>query len=417
MKGALVSKRLWKRLGGVLVSLVLLLLILIMVGGFLLPRDRVRSLLQERLVEATGGQVEVGKPSLLIFPGPGLRIRDLVLEGEGDGGDLLGYHLQLDHLDVHLALKPLLQRRLEVVSISAVGERLELEWATEHLVARGLGLSVSDLVLNLDQTAGEPTTPATAPPGERLPEDLGFRFALRVGDMALASTTYQDLVLHGELDTRLLTLESLVARQGEGVLTGDGEVDFERDPWGELEFELVAEDVPAQHLLAPYAPDLAGRLQGDLDGRAAGTCNLKDGETVSRTLSITGELSGQEGELAAADWLRDAIPYLGERRDLVNVRFDRLKHLFRVQEGRYILDELTLEGGETDWQGEGWIEFDGPMDAQLRVKLPPGFTPELGKWRFLAETLRDDEGRVNLAFRLRGPSGNPRVGLDLGGLR
>jgi len=217
----------------------------------------------------------------------------------------------------------------------------------------------------------------------------------------------------GELDMRLFTVDRLVAGRGGGRLEGNLEIDYDLDPWGALDFELEAIAVPASALLAPWAPDVAERLETDLDGQASGTCHLGGVDDVLDTLDMTGRLSSGEGVLRAADWLRDVLPYLGKRQDLRNVRFGALDHAFRIERSRYLLQDLQIDGHETDWRGNGWVGFRGDIDLDLQVKLPPGFTPELGQMSFLAEALRDDDQRITLDLRLSGESARPKVDVDL----
>ncbi len=49
----------------------------------------------------------------------------------------------------------------------------------------------------------------------------------------------------------------------------------------------------------------------------------------------------------------------------------------------------------------------------LKVQLPAGFTPDLGDFSFLADGLRDDQGRVALDLKLTGEARQPTVGLNL----
>jgi len=134
---------------------------------------------------------------------------------------------------------------------------------------------------------------------------------------------------------------------------------------------------------------------------------------VLATLDLTGNAAMGEGLLRAGDWLAGVAPYLGERQDLKDVRFDGLDHAYRLENGRYLVQDLRIEGQDTKWQGNGWVGLDGTLDLTLQVKLPVGFTPDLGQWSFLADTLRDEEGRVQLDLRLTGQSARPAVGVDL----
>ena len=47
------------------------------------------------------------------------------------------------------------------------------------------------------------------------------------------------------------------------------------------------------------------------------------------------------------------------------------------------------------------------------MRLPAGYTPNLGDMTFLADALRDDQGRIGLDFGLTGPTRAPAVKLKL----
>ena len=78
------------------------------------------------------------------------------------------------------------------------------------------------------------------------------------------------------------------------------------------------------------------------------------------------------------------------------VRFREFLQDIDVNQGRYHLNSLLLTGPDTDWQGNGWLGFDGSLDLNLHVKLPAGFTPKLGDLSFLAENMRGDDGRIQI---------------------
>jgi hypothetical protein len=247
-----------------------------------------------------------------------------------------------------------------------------------------------------------------------IPADLGLRARLTVGQLTVQRALYEDVEVEAELDGRLLELTTIRSGRSGGTIAGTAEIDWGGDPWGELVFDFTTEGVPAGALLEPWAPDIARRLDTTLVGEGNGRCGLRDAATATATLDLTARAGAGDGVLHAADWLREAVPYLGDRRDLVDVRFRGLDHAFRIERGRYLVQELVIDGLDTDWRGDGWVALDGAaMDLDLHVRLPEGFTPDLGNWSFLADTLRDRDGRVNLDLRLTGPTRRPGVSLDL----
>ncbi|MGD9549022.1 MAG: hypothetical protein AB7V45_15950 [Candidatus Krumholzibacteriia bacterium] len=237
-------------------------------------------------------------------------------------------------------------------------------------------------------------------------------FSARIARAGVGLAVYDDVTVKGRSDGSRVEVTSLRAGLGSGTLEGTATIDLEAGPGGRLEFRVECADVPAVGLLGPWIDGWRNRLEGDLSGWARGSLALGDEAAVRSSLDLEGALFGRGGVLHAGDWLEEARPYLGSRGDLVDVRYERVGHVFTVDQGVYAADLIIL-GEETDWRVAGPIELAGAMDLAVQVKLPPGFTPDLGQWRFLAETLRDPGGRVNLAFGLVGPWDRPDFRLDL----
>lgn len=415
-------RRLFKPLMLVAGAMALLLVLLVLVAPLLVSGEGMREMMIERASEATGADVSLGEASLRVLPRLVLRLGDGRVTGTGQalaarqGGDfnLVDFDVVVDRIDLRVALWPLLGQRIEVESFEVVVDRLTVTTRDDRIIAEQAVLTVGELSLGLPESPPVAAPGRVLPPGELIPEDIGLSADLHVAKLTAQQALYEDVVVTAELDGRLLDADTITARRMGGTISGTAEIDWERDPWGELVFSFATEGVPAGALLEPWAPDIARRLETDLVGEGSGRCSIRDAATAQATLDLTGRVGAGDGVLHAADWLREAIPYLGERRDLVDVRFRSLEHAFRIEKGRYLVQELAIDGLDTQWYGDGWVGLDGKaMDLNLHVRLPAGFTPDLGNWSFLANTLRDDQGRVRLDLRLTGPTRHPGVALDL----
>ncbi len=388
----------------------------------LVSGDAFREQALQQARKATGADIDLGEARLAVLPRLGLTLRAGRIEGTGAGlraarGDDFGiesYLVEVQAVQVRLAWLPLLQRRIEVREVVVQGPRLRLVRDGQETVAEDFRLQVRDLSLPADAGAAPA---AGAPPGELIPEDLRGTARIEVGTLHRQGAAYEAVQADAELDGRVIEVPAFTARLAGGTVGGSATIDYARDPWGELVFAYEAAGVPAAALLAPWVPDLAGRLEGPLNTAGSGSCRLQDQAAILASLDLTGAAEAGEGVLHAADWLRDVSPYLGERQDLKDVRFVGLTHAYRVEKGRYLVQDLVIDGRDTAWRGSGWVGLDGTLELALQVKLPAGFTPNLGQWTFLAETLRDQEGRVQLDLLLSGRSERPNVGLDLSRLK
>ncbi len=386
----------------------------------LLSGDKVRDLVVEKIAEATGAEVTLGDATVRVLPRLAVHLEDGRIAGTGaalaaaQGRDVEveDFTVDLALVEVRVALLPLLRRRIAVTSVKIDVPSLEVTTAEDRIIAEGAVLTVHDLQLGVPE-ATAPTADEPTPPGVLIPVDLSCRAELAVERLTVGGAAYDEVTAEAVLVERVIIVAPARALRGGGELAGEAVIDYARDPWGVLTFSFTAQGVPAAELLAPWAPDVGERLVADLEAEGAGTCRLRDGDTAQRTLSMTGALAAADGVLHAGNWLTDVRPYLGKRQDLVDIRFRRLDHVFKVEDGRYVVQELEIDGLDTRWLGSGSLGFDDTIDVSLAVLLPAGFTPDLGQWSFLADTLRDEEGRVHLDLRLTGRASAPNVGVDL----
>ena len=424
-QGVIAMKTRWKRTAYTLAAVAGMLLLLRLVLGLLIPGDRTHRLAVDRVVEATGAEVTLGEASVRLWPTIAITMGQGRIQGTGPalaektGSDntLESFAVSVGRLVANLKIGPLLRGRIEVGKVNLSCPELQVVAQEGTIRMEGLEVELSDFFLPVaavgkDLPAGKAGSGA---PGEAIPEELSLVFSASLDRLVWQDAPYDEVEVEGELDGRVLRADSFSARRSSGLVTGSLELDYQRDPWGILEFAAVVTAAPAVDFLEPWAPELASRLDCDLSGEVSGGCELKDSDSVNRTLDLTGRLGSGQGVLRAGDWLEDITSYLGERQDLKDIRFSELDHSFRVSQGRYLVEELTIDGLDTDWSGEGWVDLGGDIDLDLHVKLPVGFTPDLGQWSWLADGLRDEEQRVNLTLHLSGQAARPRVGLKLGG--
>ncbi len=414
-------------------SVVLVVLLgLIALGAILMPSDQISERLERELEKATGAEATVSGASVKYWPQLGVSLKKLTLRGNGSqlkkatGTDnkLGDYDVALDEFVVQVAVSPLFKKEILIEAIRLDGLSFNGDLKGQPLSLTGADLAVRDLEISMDgaQNAGQAASlnanqGVSVPMGELIPEELVLAFDGKAKGLLTQGLNLENIIFSGDLDHRLISVEDIKASLGTGLLQGTVEVDFERDPLGWLDFEAEAQEVEAKTLLQPWARGVANKLDTNLNTTVRGSCLLGDENVLKRTLSMTGAFSSGEGMLRAAEWLGDVRPYLGSRQDLVDVKFHSLNHQLRIDQGRYVVENLVIDGLDTHWVGQGAIGLDDTIDMKVLVKLPSGFTPDLGQWAFMAETLRDENGRVNLDLRLTGKASKPMVGFNFGSLQ
>lgn len=164
---------------------IFLLIVALLTGGALLavrhymPMERIKQEAVALVKEKTGRDFSFGEARVILFPNIGVRLKDVRLSNpEGMKGDMA----TLGMLDVRLALKPLLQKRVEVARFVLQDPVVRLEKAANGKVNWEFGKAA-------EKEKKAPSGDAAAAAAV-LPPGIGFKF----GELQIAGgkVTYAD---------------------------------------------------------------------------------------------------------------------------------------------------------------------------------------------------------------------------------
>lgn len=379
----------------------------------LVPSDRLAARAAEALAAATGARVTVASASATLVGGPGLRLRGVTLDARP------AWQVTLESADVSLAVAPLLRRALVVDRLAGTGP------AASAVLAGGRPLALTSFTVEGSGLGlALAPSPDAAGAGAAWPADLGGVVKLRAAGLSSGGFELADVAAEVRPEGRRLVVTSVTSHCAGGGLAADGVVDLGAAPvtWTGA---LRLTDVEARMLLGEWAPQVAPQLDTRLSGEARGSGVIAGGpaadDAALAALRAEARLDAGPGVIHAGPWLTAAEPYLGDRPDLVDVKLTGGRLAARIADGRCLVDTLALRGPDTDWDLTGALDLvagpasaGGPaLDLAVHLRLPPGFTPQLGAMSFFAAALRDAEGRIRLDLRLRGPQDEPDVTLDL----
>lgn len=146
----------------------LFVLAALLVGGTvlvanLMPKERIESEVKSRVKEAIGREVEFSKAQLMVWPTPGIRLRQVTLKNPAWAK--AEHLLTLDKLEIFLGLKKLLEKKIEVrhfvltkpilaLEVSANGQRswdFKQPEKEKRAEASGTGVDVADFQFTFGQ--------------------------------------------------------------------------------------------------------------------------------------------------------------------------------------------------------------------------------------------------------------------------
>lgn len=218
-------------------------------------------------------------------------------------------------------------------------------------------------------------------------------------DMTLTCTVVTDQVTLDVDDAKL--------NIGDGVLAGQMSCQDITASQPVFRFDMVGKNIPVGGVA------LDEYLSGNINCSVEGDFAVENGQVLPMSITADGDITVSNGIVSATELLSGIKSYLGDRTDLLEIKFDGFSHHMTLNKGTYSVGELRLEGPDTDWTGSGTVSLAGDVDFMLETRLPAGFTPDLGGMTFMADLLRDNDNRISIPLRVQGKLPKPAVKLDL----
>ncbi len=239
-----------------------------------------------------------------------------------------------------------------------------------------------------------------------------------VWDLTAAQVSYQgyrvrDVSGRATMKSQVLEFVDLDGRLGDGAVTGKGGVDWSQTPprW---HAQAKADSVPATELMEPLVSSVASALTAKINGTFDFEGAITD-DTAAMRKSLGGEgvALSQHGRIVTESFFGDRLwQFLGEAAPQVRqIDFDNMAAKVHIEGGRVVFDEMALKGPTSVAVG-GWVGLDGTCDYSLRLRLPPGATPNLGALAPLEQFLRDEDQRITFGVRVHGQAKRPTISVD-----
>lgn len=239
------------------------------------------------------------------------------------------------------------------------------------------------------------------------PKPVDWQYTVRAAQMEMPpwkGTAFEADAVSSDTETRL---DRFSAKVGEGRLEGQFALKKE-DNFGKLKAKW--ERIPAVYVIRHLDfPDL---LTGTMSGEVDYTVDHDD----PSTLEGQGSFDIADGRFSA-DFLfnRFEEQLSGEMGGLpASLKFSRLRSDVRMKGDLVKTPNLLLEAQGITVRGNGQFYVDGDLDYQVKVALTPETAERIPVLRdaFNIEGHRITQNRIELAFRVHGPTFNPNPQVE-----
>jgi hypothetical protein len=193
-----------------------------------------------------------------------------------------------------------------------------------------------------------------------------------------------------------------------------------------LELSTQIESIDVQAVLKRTFPDLANRLEGQLNLRGRFYAGIQNGQVVQRDLQGSGETEINRGTIKGfnlfsqffskgtdspgASKVSSLLPTsLGALLDQQDTPFETLKGSFTVEKERLWTENLLLSTPDYSITASGWVGLDGATKLNGSLVLAPRLTQELQRDYRMIRYLLDRRGRLAISFRAEGTLPNIKM--------
>lgn len=324
----------------------------------LLPTERFKKCVAERLSAASGRAVEIGGLRVGLLGGVSLRELRIGLPGKGQDPWLKVHRASID-----VSFAQLIFGQIEPTRVKVDGFDLRVRRR-------------SDGTLELSEILESPSLAATNPPASAEPvaEHPGLEWEVRGGRVLLidepTSSRLEFLEVQGQATCRgcLTVVEEIKGTVNGGPFHFSGQSNREEAPptfGGRLQAENVAlgDGMNALAYLIPIFSGTQARLDGKLSLDLALSC---EGETPE---ALRKSLQGQ-GKVALDPILLDGSKLLAEFGGFMDLppkgRVGAVRSSLKIGNGRVTNDHLTIDLGRVPVVLSGSTGFDGDVNYRLR---------------------------------------------------
>lgn len=163
-----------------------------------------------------------------------------------------------------------------------------------------------------------------------------------------------------------------------------------------------------EYFATMYEP-LGNKFFGTLFFDAEATGKGLDPEAIKKNLISNGLFKLTDGKVTNLDFLQKASSTVNVF-NFDEVTFHKSDSDFRVEDGRFYFDQLTIDGEKADYTVDGNTSFEGELDFRIRTLLTPAQTAKINMPQ--KDLFLNDQDRFVIDLKVTGKGTGTRVVWD-----
>jgi uncharacterized protein involved in outer membrane biogenesis len=278
-----------------------------------------------------------------------------------------------------------------------------------------LEFSMNSPLLDLDEIL--PPSPETKPGEKTASADtiLPLPNIDVDGQISIQKTIFRqveltDLSAKVEVKDGVLHLDNVASKVYSGSVGGKVTCDLNDIEQIPYNIDVTVNQIEANDFLSRFTGfdnHLYGKLNMTADFSGKGN-ELTD---LQKTLIAKGKVTFTDGKLVNWDILNKIASFL-KMDSFKEQQIKTLWNVFRIENSRVWFDDFSAVTQDGDYKLTGSVGLDGSLDYKLNAVLSPVLSTKFDALGSFSNYLKNDQGRVVLDIKIKGPVTNPEFYLD-----
>jgi uncharacterized protein involved in outer membrane biogenesis len=240
--------------------------------------------------------------------------------------------------------------------------------------------------------------------------DINARGQISVQKLIFRGVEFTNLSASLDVTDGILRIDNVASQVYTGTVGGKVTCDLNDIDHLKFDMDFTGSQIEANDFLSRFTAihdHLFGKL--NLTASFSGTGNKV--ENIQKSLTAFGTATITDGKLVNWELLNKLASYL-KVKTFKEEQIKTLRNSFRIENGRVWFDDFSAFTKSGDFELSGSVGMDGSLDYKLTAVLSPELSSSFDALGDLLDYLKNDQGRVVLDVKIKGPAKNPEFSLD-----